>query len=325
MILYIAFPVIGSVCSIVMITHFIWLVQGSLENGGPYSDALIYMDMARDFSFFEDDPLSYRIAMPALVGAFSHLFGIYEFDSVALVFGTFNFAFFLFGAGVMLRMGIYEQGINVLELILPAVIIVFMPFFLSAAFYPLPDTGVFLFFSLILLALFYRNLFFLYVIVAIAVWVSEITLLAVLVVPALNYIRQDNWWQAVLPFIVSGLIYFAVLMNFSPDLSRHFLFSPDGWISTIGSNFQQFDRYFFIQLLPAFGLTIPFVAYRIYRSGSQRSVQVTLMLYLGYYILFLLASPEQTPRLMFMIQPLLILFIFNDKTLEALKVKFIPD
>lgn len=321
MILYIAFPVIGSICSIVMITHFVWLVQGSLVVD-TYRDAQVYIDMARDFSFFGSDHLTHRIILPALVGAVTSLFGITTFESVALIFGTWNFALILFGVGVMLRISIYEQSVNVFELILPVLLILFMPFFLSAVFYPLLEAATFLCFGLILMALFYRNLPFLFAIVIISAWVSEITLLAMFMIPALNYSRNDNWWQAYLPFILSGMIYVLALISLSPDLGDHYLFNTGEWLNEVGSNFRQFDRFFFIQLLPSFGLAIPFIAYRIYVGGLQKICLSVLMLLIGYYIIFLLLSPEQTSRLMFMTLPLLVFFNFNDKTIYGLKQKF---
>ncbi|MEX0771583.1 MAG: hypothetical protein WEB89_06610 [Balneolales bacterium] len=320
-ILYIAFPVIGSICSIIMITQFVWLVQGSLENG-LYPEVMVYVDMARNLTFFGNDHHTHRVLIPAVVGLLTNMFGITDFDSIALVFGTWNFAFFIFGIGVMLRIAIYEQGVNVFELILPTILVLFLPFFLSAVFYPILEAGIFLAFGLIFMALFYRNLPMLFVITIISAWVSEVTLLALFIIPALNYARKDNWWQAYLPFLLSGLLYVLVLISLSPDLSSHYLFNPNSWVTEINANFRQFDQYFFIQLLPAFALAVPFIAYRFYKGGSQRIVQSTLLLLSAYYIVFLLLSPEDTGRLMFMVMPLLVLFNFNDKTIAGLTNKF---
>ena len=314
MILYIAFPVIGSICSIIMITHFVWIVQGSLDNGS-YPEALYFMDMVRDFSFFEGSHLSYRVVIPFLVGYITNLLGITTLESIALIFGTWNFALFLFGIGMMLKIAILEQSVNVFELILPALLVIFMPFFLSAAFFPLIDAGAFLFFSLIVLAVFYRNLPMLFASTMLSVWVSEVTMLALLVVPALNYIRNDNWWQAYLPFILSSLVYLVGVVALSPDPGNHYLFNTGLWQESIMSNFLEFDRYFFSMLIPTFGLVIPFIGYRLYKGGSQKISQITLLLFIAYYIIFLLTAPTTTPQLMFMVLPLLVFFNFNDKTI----------
>ncbi|MEX0778393.1 MAG: hypothetical protein WD037_01565 [Balneolales bacterium] len=280
--------------------------------------------MARDFSFFGGDHHSFRIIVPALVGMVTNPLGITNFDSVALVFGTWNFALFLFGIGVMLRIAIYEQSINVFELILPTLLILFLPFTLTAAFYPLPDAGIFLVFALIFLALFYRNLSMLFIITIVAAWISEATLLAFLIIPVLNYIRDDNWWQAYYPFILCGVIYITLLFGLSSEPSNHYLLHPNGWMTEIGSNFLQIDRNFFLKLLPTFGLTIPFFAYRIYKGGYQKVIYSTLMLMAAYYIIFLLIAPEQAGRFMFMTMPLLVLLNFNDQTIEGLRHKINP-
>ncbi|MEX0685864.1 MAG: hypothetical protein WD267_12320 [Balneolales bacterium] len=297
-----------------MITQFVWIVQGSLDNG-TYPDALYYIDMVRDFNFFEASHLSFRVVVPFLVGSITNLLGITTLESISFIFGAWNFALFIFGMGVMLKIAIHEQSINVFELILPAILIVFMPFFISAAFYPVPEAGIFLSFSLILLSIFYKNLPLLFVITIISIWVSETAILAVLLVPAFNFIRNDNWWQAYFPFLVALLIYVFVVQTLSPDLSEHYLFNSQNWMQNLISNFLNFDRYFFIMLLPSFGLIIPFIAYCFYRSGAQKTNLTTLILFISYYLIFLLTSPENTPRLMFMTLPLLILFNFNDKTI----------
>ena len=93
MILYVAFPFMGAVCSVIMVTHFLWIVQGGIEDI-PFPEAAVYLDMVRDFSFFDGSYYSYQVVVPAVTGIFAGLFNMTSIESLALIFGTINFVLF---------------------------------------------------------------------------------------------------------------------------------------------------------------------------------------------------------------------------------------
>lgn len=310
--LYIGYPLIASVSSVLMILHYLIWLDGAVDESHPLAAALIYYDMAENLSFFNESLFSHRVIIPALVGLIGNGIGITGEGAYGIIFGALNFVVFIAGCGIMFRIALLNQRIGAFQIILPTIFLVLMPAYLEGLFFPMTDAGAFFAVAAILFALFFRQLWLLYLAAVLGVFVQEMVLFTIAAVPLINYIRNDSWNEAYFPFIVSGLMYTISAMAFAPSLANHYMFTPGLWPEMIESNIAEWWPGIIWYFLIGFGPALIYIVYKFISNGFQ-------LLYLGssgilvfLFLILMLFTPEGLPRYLFAAMPLLILFAYTD-------------
>lgn len=323
--LYMGFPFLASLASIVMIMHYLIWLEG-IGTDHPYSDALIYFEMARDLDFFGETHITHRILVTGVAALIGHLVGAGGEEAYGIIFGALNFSLFITGTGLMFRIALLNQRISAFQIVLPAFIIALSPAFLRGAFFPMMEAGAFLAVAGILYALFFRKLWLLFPAAIAAVFIKEMALLAVLAVPLINYLRDDRWNQAYLPFIAAAALYILAALTFSPSLSNNYIFSPGLWFNDWQQSLSGMGFELVRYLLSSFGLALIYFAYKFYSNGVQKIYLGTLGIFAVLFIIFILFTPTNVPRLMFMALPFLVFFTFTDEQFrEVFKWVLDPD
>lgn len=312
--LYIVYPTMASYCSIIMLAQFIQFLNGNVDAGGLYGDMYTYLEMSSNLSFTAGEPEQLRPIVPALAGGLAHLIGATSQETLVLIFGAFNFAMLLTGLGLLLKIAMTNQTIGTLRVAAPVFLIITIPAYVQGGMLPVPEAGAFLFFTLMVTSIYFRRLTYLFLSAIPAVWFTEITLAAVLVVALLNWMRNDHWWQAYLPFLLSALIYVTVssMAGYDP-LSR--------WLDAFAT-FHAADLFTgwtaLTQLLLGLGFIVPYIIYQHIKHGLQKLyVALTLML-VACFILFSIVEPRLVPRYLFIISPMIVFFVFSDQSLRML-------
>lgn len=309
--LYMGFPFLASFASIVMIMQYIVWLEG-IGSDHPYSDAVIYFEMARDLNFFGETHITHRVLVTGFAALLGHLVSAESSEAYGIIFGAINFSFFIAGVGLLFRIALLNQRISAFQIVLPAFIIALTPAFLRGAFFPMMEAGVFLAVSAIIFSLFFRKLWLLYATVIAAVFIKEMSLLTVLAVPLINYLRDDDWNQAYIPFITAAGLYVLAAFLFAPSVSNNYIFSPSLWFSDWQNSLSGIGVDVFRYLLSAFGLSLIYFIYKFYANGVQKIYLGTLGIFAVFFVIFLMFTPTNSPRLMFMALPFLVFFTYTD-------------
>ncbi len=305
------FPFLASFASIVMIMQYItWL--GGIGSDHPYSDANIYFEMAKNLEFFGETHITHRVLLTGIIGLIGQLVNAGGSEAYGIIYGAINFCLFIAGAGLMFRISLLNQRASAFQIVLPAFIIALTPAFIRGAFFPMLEAGAFLAVAAILYALVFRKLWLLYLVVIAAVFIKEMTLLTVLAVPLVNYLRDDNWNQAYLPFVAAAGMYVIAALLFAPSLSGNYIFSPASWFADWQNSISGLGFDAFRYLLSAFGLALIYFVYKLYANGPQKIYLGTLAIFAVLFVVFMLFTPSNTPRLMFMALPFLVFFTYTD-------------
>lgn len=320
--LYLAFPTIGSLTSVFMIAHFVVWVEG-INAAHPYSDALIYVGMAaNEIALFGDTHITWRFIIPAVTGFFGSIMGVTEAEGLGIAIGSMNFVFLLLGFGLLLRFTFHNDLISAVTISIPAWCIVLMPAYWKGAFLPMLEPAAFLIVAIVLISLWYKKLIPLFLALLIGVWVKEMVLLSVLLVPAFHYARQETDLKQYIPFILAGLSYVVVVLIFG-NTSGNYLMNPGNWISDWISNLSQFSLYGLRYIISGFGLGLIFIIWRMKTVPGQRIHYAALAVMITVFLIFLFFTPSNTPRLMFTIMPVLFLFNQTDASLAKYNEKLV--
>lgn len=333
MTLYISMPVVASACSVVMIAHFITLVQNGIEGGGLYGDALTYIALAESFHFFSDEIITFRLITPLISGAIAELFSLTGKESVGLLTGTLNFGYLLIGFGWMYYLSMKESANNSLEVALPTFLVMTLPGFWQGVFLPVPDALMFCMFGLILTGVLRQRLDILLPSILAGVFVSEWLFLAVLLLPLADYLRGSVWNRGYWAVGLAVVAYLAVpLLTQIPD--AHLIYRPGEWLDGAREQFLARDTSVLQAFLRSFALTLPFFAYRFYVGGWNRVTdrnrvtspnrgtrrnRVTGTLSVWFLVVFMvtyLLAPDSANRIMFMTMPALVLWQYQSDTFQ---------
>lgn len=321
--LYLVFPTIGSLSSVFMIAHFVLWVDDGITTAHSYSDALIYVGMAaNEIALFGDTHITWRFIVPGLIGFFGNVFGVTEPEGLGIAMGSLNFIILLLAFGMLLRFTFHNEAINAFTISLPAWCIALMPAYWRGAFLPMLEPAAMLIYGIVLVSLWYRKLIPLFLALLIGVWVKEMVLLSVLLVPAFHYARNEVDWKQYLPFIAAGLMYLWVVAYFG-NTSGNYMMNPSGWLSDWGANISEFSFWGLRYILSGFGLGLFFIIWRMKTEPGQRIHYAALAVMVTTFFIFLLFTPSNTPRLMFMIMPVLFLFNQSDESLGKSNEKLV--
>ncbi len=305
-----------------MIAHFVVWVEGIRETH-PYSDALIYVAMAtNEIALFGDTHITWRFLIPWVSNIITGIFGGTGAEGMGIFIGSLNFLIIILAMVLLLRFTFHNDVINAFTISTPAWIIVLLPAFWRGAFLPMLEPASFLVYGLILLALWYKNLWGLYLALLIGIWVKEMILLSVLLVPAFHYARQEFRLSDYIPFLIAGVVYFGSVALFGTS-SGNYVLNPTAWISDWMNNLQSFHFSGLRYIISAFGLGLFFIAWRMYANPGQRIHKAALAVLALTFVIFLLYTPSNSPRLMFMAMPVLFLFNQSDESLAKSHEKIV--
>ncbi len=310
--LYVGYPIIASVSSILMILHYLIWLDGAIDENHPLAAALIYYDMAENLSFFNESLFSHRIIIPAAAGLIGNGFGITGEGAYGIIFGALNFAIFIAGCGLMYRVSLLNQRIGAFQVILPSLFLLLMPVYLEGMFFPMTDAGAFFAVALILFALFFRQLWLLYLAAIFGVFMQEMVLFTIVAVPLVNYIRKDSWHEAYFPFIVAGLLYIIAAMFFAPSLANHHYFTPGLWPEMMAMNITEWWPGIIWYFLIGFGPVLVYIIYKFITNGVQHLYLGSTGILIFLFLILMLFTPDGAPRYLFAAMPLLIFFTYTD-------------
>ncbi len=317
MTLYISMPVLASACSIVMIAHFVLMVEGRIALDGRYGDIYTYIALAESLDFFQSDITSFRIFAPLISGIIARVFSLAGEDSIGLLTGSLNFVYLLIGFGWMYYLAMKEKSSNALEVALPTFLLIPLPAFWRGIFLPVPDALMFCMFGLILLAVLRQKLMLLIPALLAGIFVSEWLFLSFLLIPLADYLRGTAWSRGYTAFGLAALVYLAVpLATQVPEI--HLAYHPSEWITHHVHQFSDRETSFIHAFWMSFTLVLPFFAYRIFVSGWNR---VTVSLSLWFMLVFLMVyflAPDNVNRIMFMIMPALVLWQYRLTTFSTM-------
>lgn len=312
--LYLTFPTIGSLASIFMIAHFVVWVEG-ITAAHPYSDALIYVAMAtNEMALFGDTHITWRFLIPWISGVITGWFGGAEAEGMGIFMGSLNFVILILALGLLIRFSFHNEKINAVMISTPAWCIVLLPAFWRGAYLPMLEPAAMLVYALVLLALWYRRIWALYIILCTGIWVKEMVLLSVLLVPAFHYARQNYEWKDYLPFVMAAIVYFGSVSLFGSS-SGNYVMQPIAWVRDWMGNLSSFQITGIRYIFSGFGLGLFYLIWRMYSVPGQRIHRAALAVMLATFMIFLLYTPSNTPRLMFMVMPVLFLFNQSDYSL----------
>ncbi len=317
MTLYISLPILASACSIVMISHFVMLVEGRIAAEGLYGDTIDYIALAESLHFFGSNIISFRVVGPLISGLLAGLFSLSGNESVGLLTGSLNFIYLLIGFGLMYYLSIKEDSVNSFEVALPTFLILPLPAFWQGAFLPVPDALMFCTFAIILTAVLLRKLAVLLPAMVIGVWVSEWLLLSALILPIADILRYRLWKEGYIAFAIAFAGYLAVpLITQIPD--AHLLYRTTDWFAGLTERFANREYSLLHAFWRSFTLTLPFFAYRIYAVGWNR-ITSSLSLWFGLvFVVAYLVTPDTAHRIVFLFMPALVLWQYQPPTFQTM-------
>ncbi|MEX0681097.1 MAG: hypothetical protein WD097_06910 [Balneolales bacterium] len=317
MTLYISLPVLASACSVVMIAHFVLLVEGRILADGPYGDTFTYIALAESFGFFNSELITFRIISPLISGTIANLFTLSGQDSLGLLTGSLNFVYLLLGFSWMYYLAMKELSANSLEVALPTFLILMLPGFWKGIFFPVPDALMFCMFGLILAGILRQQLAILLPAILVGVWVSEWLFLSFFLMPMADWLRGKEWnsvWtRGYIAFAAAAVGYLAVPL-FTQIPETHMIYHPDAWLTHIGEQFANRDTSFIRAFWRSFTMTLFFIAYRFYVAGWNRVTGTLSIWFIFIFVLVYLLAPDSANRIMFMTMPALVLWQYRVPT-----------
>ena len=199
-----------------------------------------------------------------------------------------------------------------------------MPAYLQAMFFPLTDAGAFLAVAAITFSLFFKKLWLVYIACIAGVFTQEWVLFTVLLVPLINFFREDPWHQAYIPFLVAGVIYVFAVLLYTPGLDHHAIFSTEAWFAGLRDEDVELWPGTLWLFLAAFGPALVYIIYQVIRGRFQKLHLAVSAILLGLFIFLMIFNPDDATRLLFTAMPLLVFFTYTDDQFREV-FKYIKD
>ena len=308
--LYISLPVLLSACSVVMIAHFVQLVEGRITEVHVYGDLLAFTERAEGLRLPIAEPLSYEWLAPLIAGGLAALFSIEGLAGTGLVAGSFNFLYLLGGFGWMYYLSLKDPLSSALEVSLPPFLILSLPAFWSGIFLPVSDALMFFFSATVLVAVIQRRPLLLALTALLSVLVSEWMLAAVLFVPLVDLLRRSPWIKGYVAWL-PALALWALLPLLFQTTGSHPVYDLPGWAEHIAHLHSESQSAFWRLFLQSFGLVIGFLAWRWYDSREHASMLIYALWLLTVFLLGWLLTADLVFRFVLMLMPSLVLLQYR--------------
>jgi hypothetical protein len=304
---------IMAVCATLMAVCQAFWVAPNITTADPHSDALIYLELSRTLEFFGQTHITFRWVVPLLAYVLHFIFQpLSTVQPYVLAYALLNIGFFLLGVYFCWKLVNPRSSNHYLPAFSPLFLLLGVPFFWRSAFLPMVDTAAFTMVALMLVAFRDRNLLLLLLASLLAVFTKEISLLIVLAFPLIDWANERRWVIGYVIPLLSVLIYILTVWISLDSAQHYYLAQPTGWFQdwshTVTHLHWQDLRY----PLSAFGLLLPAYIVIFLSDLNNRAYSAGALLLFGYFLLFWLFTPSNSPRLIFMMLPLSYLFFRNE-------------
>lgn len=308
--LYISLPVLLSACSVVMIAHFVQLVEGRITEAHIYGDLLAFAERAEGMRLPISEPFSYEWIAPLIAGGLAALFSIEGTAGTGLVAGSFNFLYLLGGFGWMYYLSLKDPLSSALEISLPPFLILSLPAFWGGIFLPVSDALMFLVSATLLTAVIQRRTLLLALTALLSVLVSGWLLAAVLFVPLVDLLRRSPWIRGYVAWL-PALALWALLPLLFQATGSHPVYDLPGWIEHVAQLHSESQQPLWRAFLQSFALVIGFLAWRLYDAQDHAGIFVVALWLLAAFLLGWLLTADLVFRFMLMLMPSLVLLQYR--------------
>ena len=269
---------------------FIYQTLGTypeLSTNHPYSDVLIYQDLANGIiPFYGPTHITHRVLFSLLLSSVS--------ASPQNVF-PFLTALFHLSLLIFVLYRVFKQK-DGLSFTLFALVLLSLSSFWRGFFLPMPDTLLWALLTLFWLEYIrekpsYLLLFGLFLG---ALFTKELALLSLLFV---LFTFKPTRYQKVVPVLTASFVFLAIDFYFSPSYASNYIFSPDLWSADLIKNVLSESIWIPKYLLSGFSFIMIFWLFRIFVSKSYflKDIIPELLLFI---IIFLFAATN-SPRILF--------------------------
>lgn len=262
-----------------------------LSESHPYSDALIYLDMANgELNYWGPTHITHRIILPFIVGLIASISSI----SAELLFFVIN------GAALLLLFYIIHKMKGAISLLYFMLMLIGFSSFWRGYYLPMVDSLSFVFLTLMWLLVEKGKWIPFLIIVSILVGIKEINLL--LIVFLLFDKRRSIQFSSIVVLII-GIFWVLIDLHFSGHM--HYLFQPKSWLSDWASNINIDLLWLPKYLLSAFGFLVIIWFYRFYTDGIAYIREILPEIIL--FSIIILFTPSNSPRILFPFTGILLL------------------
>lgn len=284
-----------------------FLVAPHITEQSPYSDALIYMDMAQFELAYGPTHITHRVLLPSLAGIFNSILFFWSTPyTLPVIFALFNVALFTLGMSFIWEITFRHHRFAItFPEVMPLYLLLGVPVVWRSAFLPMADTAAFFTVALMLFSFVERNLLFLLIGSLLAIWLKEIALLIIIVFPLIDWGLERKWFIGYFPPVFAILLYCGLTyVMISGDTSSYYLFNISAWVEDWSTTFKQLDFVDLTHLLSAFGLLLPYYIYRVFTGFQHKHVLAGAFAMAVLFFIFWMFTPSNSPRLMFAVLPL---------------------
>lgn len=269
------------------ISYQMGVVFPEITTEHPYSDALIYQNLAKgDLPYFGPTHITHRFLAPSIIQFLG------DFIPVP---SQYLFLVIQFGLLILVLRRIYSQT-DGLALSFFIFLLMGLPTFWRGYFLPMTDSFLWAFLSLFWIEARNKNanFFSLLLFSLLAFFSKEMAALALIL---LVFSHLPSKKKAIFAFLTSGLVWLFVDFMMSSSISSNYIYQANIWLFDWMNNV--YDQWFLIPkyLLSGFGLIWFFWIFRV-ATGGKAALKNLLPELLLFSILFLFAATN-SPRLLF--------------------------